>query len=123
MSTQQIDLSAVLGALKVAATEAVEAAMAGLVDGGEHVLQVSSTLVPLDTADLERSGTINEDQANRRVAISYDTPYAVEQHEDLTFHHKNGRQAKYLESAHVSERDVVSGLVADRVRTTLGGRS
>ena len=27
----------------------------------------------------------------------YDTPYAVVQHEDMTFNHKPGRKAKYLE--------------------------
>ena len=30
-------------------------------------------------------------------AVSYDTPYAIRQHEDLSYKHDAGRKAKYLE--------------------------
>lgn len=100
------------------------AAARGLELGMEHVLNESNKLVPLDETTLERSGVPSIDEATLTGAVSYDTPYAVRQHEDLSYRHAPGRQAKYLETAALAEAPVVLALVAAELRrATRGGRS
>jgi hypothetical protein len=96
-----------------------EAAAQGLLDGMEHVLGVSVQLVPLDESPLQQSGTASVDPSALRGAVSYDTPYAVRQHEDMTLRHAPGRQAKYLEQPLNSESGTVWELVAARIRRGL----
>lgn len=86
------------------------ASMDGLEVAGEHLLQVSSSLAPHEEGDLERSGEVTIDPGSGTVAVSYDRPYAVKQHEDLTLRHDDGRQAKYLEQPMSTERDVMLAL-------------
>lgn len=90
----------------------------GLALGAEHVLQVARTRVPIEEGTLERSGVASSE--GLRAAVSFDTPYAVVQHEDLTLAHDAGRSAKYLERAMNSERDAVAEIVARAVRKELG---
>jgi hypothetical protein len=70
----------------------------GLRLAGEHILGLSRDRVPLEEGTLERSGLVTDD-GEMTVAVSYDTPYAVRQHEDMTARHARGRTAKYLELA------------------------
>lgn len=94
--------------------EVVEDALA---DAMEHVLNVSNQQVPLEYGDLQASGECGVEGLVGWV--SYDTPYAVSQHEDLSFYHKNGRKAKYLEDAFNSEMDKILQTVASRVKAAL----
>ena len=73
------------------------AAGRGLFLGAEHVLEESRRLVPIEEGTLERSGVASVDEGALRAAVSYDTVYAVRQHEEMTWAHDSGRQAKYLE--------------------------
>ena len=91
----------------------------GLLVGGEHVLGVSNERVPHEDGDLERSGGVSQDD-DGNTAISYDTEYAVVQHEDTSLHHDSGRQAKFLESAVIEEREVVLQIVAAAIKKELG---
>jgi hypothetical protein len=91
----------------------------GLRVGGEHVLGVSNERVPHEDGDLERSGAVSQDD-DGNTAISYDTPYAIRQHEDMSLHHDSGRQAKYLESAILSERATVLQIVAAAIKKEIG---
>lgn len=95
-------------------------AVKGLRLATEHVLQVSRTMVPIEEGTLERSGTASVDEGNLRGAISYDTPYAVVQHEDMSLQHDAGRRAKYLESAMNSEAGTCGEIIARAVRAELG---
>lgn len=97
------------------------AEMAGLELAAEHLLQVSSTLVPLEEGDLERSGEVSTDADERAAAVSYDRPYAVRQHEELTWRHDAGRQAKYLETPMGTEADTMLLLIARPGQNLLGG--
>lgn len=105
--------------------DALEAMVAGALDGvtlaGENILQVSNTLVPLEEGTLERSGkvTTDSDETSATAAISYNTPYAVIQHEDLTFHHAQGRQAKYLEQAATSQAQTTAAIVQTAIKRRL----
>jgi hypothetical protein len=98
--------------------EAREAAARGLELGLEHVLAKANELVPLEEGTLERSGTVSVDAANLNGTISYDTPYAVRQHEELTWRHAPGRQAKFLEQPVNTEAPVVLDLIAAQIRRT-----
>lgn len=89
--------------------------------GLEHVLAESNKIVPLDEGPLQRSGKVDVDGLDG--TISYDTPYAVRQHEDLTYRHAPGRQAKYLETAMNTNREEVKRIIARELRSWLrGGR-
>lgn len=85
----------------------------------EHILAKSRRLVPLEEGTLERSGRASRQGLNG--AISYDTVYAVRQHEELTWRHLPGRQAKYLETPMNSERDVVLRMIQVDLRRWLRG--
>ena len=106
-----------LARTKVAERHGVELAL-------EHLLGEANKLVPLDEGNLERSGKVTVDSVNPEGTVSYDTPYAVIQHEDLTFNHLPGRQAKYLEQPLNTENQVMLAIVAATIRREafLGGR-
>lgn len=68
------------------------------------VMDEAKTLCPKDTHALVNSGRVNQAQLRGgEVSISLDfgieppVSYALEQHENLSYHHKSGEQAKYLE--------------------------
>lgn len=89
----------------------------GLEKGLEHVLAESRKLVPLDEGTLERSGRVVMNTGGViEGAVTYDTVYAVRQHEEMTWKHLPGRQAKYLEQPMNTERGVVLALVAAEIR-------
>ncbi|TQJ60482.1 minor capsid protein [Arthrobacter sp. SLBN-83] len=95
------------------------AANRGLALAAEHVLGESNKTVPIEEATLERSGTTSTDKSRLRAAVSYDTPYAVKQHEDLTLRHDAGRSAKYLENALNSEVPAVREIIAQTIKGDL----
>ena len=97
-----------------------EGAAAGLHDAVEHALGESNRIVPIEEGTLERSGRTSVDPDNLQAAVSYDTPYAVRQHEDLTYHHDQGREAKYLEKTMAAEADQMREIIAARIRASLG---
>lgn len=90
----------------------------GLGLGAEHVRAVSVDRAPLDTAALRDSATASHDAESLTAAVSYDTPYAARQHEELDYHHRTGRP-KYLETALTNERDTVGRLVQAQIRKAL----
>lgn len=73
--------------------------------GGQGVRMAANTLlwesqklVPLDQGPLKNSGTVDQEGGyGLRATVSFDTPYAVEQHENMKYSHQRGRSAKYLE--------------------------
>lgn len=97
------------------------ASVRGLALAAEHLLQVSRTEVPIDEATLERSGVASVDEDSLTAAVSYDTPYAVRQHEELTWRHAGGRKAKYLEDPLNSEQGTMLALIARQLRRETGG--
>ncbi|WP_435859536.1 hypothetical protein [Streptomyces tanashiensis] len=102
-----------------AAQELRAAAARGLLLGAEHVLGLSTDVVPLDEAALQRSGTASVDEPSLTAMVSYDTPYAVVQHERMDLRHAPGRTAKYLEnSLNAGARDV-QALIAAQLRRAL----
>jgi hypothetical protein len=90
------------------------AAARGLLLAAEHVLTESTAIVPL-----QNSGTASVDAGDLTAAVSYDTPYAVRQHEELDYRHTPGRQAKYLEQPLNASRNEVRALLAAELRRAL----
>ncbi|GHA19417.1 hypothetical protein ACFOOM_10185 [Streptomyces echinoruber] len=96
-------------------------AVRGLRLGAEHVLTESRKIVPIEEATLERSGVATVDESSLTAAVSYDTPYAVRQHEELTYRHDAGRSAKYLERPLTQEAPTVAAIIAAQLRRSLSG--
>ncbi|MGI5350211.1 hypothetical protein ACQEU8_36570 [Streptomyces sp. CA-250714] len=96
-------------------------ALRGLRLGAEHVLTVSRARVPIEEATLERSGVATVDEQQLTAAVSYDTVYAVRQHEELTWRHDAGRTAKYLEGPLTEEAAAVAQIIAAQLRRSLRG--
>lgn len=103
------------------AEKMVKGAARGLSILGEHVLAISNDRVPLDEATLQRSGVVNVDPVTLAANITYDTEYAVRQHEDLTLVHPNGRRAKFLESAWTENAHLAPRIIGEQVRRALRG--
>lgn len=77
--------------------EIKKGALKGLKITAQNILGESQKLVPVDTGTLQKSGTIKLNSETLTAQISYNTPYALKQHEDATLNHPNGGEAKYLE--------------------------
>lgn len=63
----------------------------------DHLATISKEQVPLDKGPLKDSCYVDVAEDGKSGTVSYDTPYAVIQHEELGFQHQRGRKAKYLE--------------------------
>lgn len=98
-----------------------QGAARGLRLAAEYVLGRSRVQVPIDEGTLERSGVATVDESDLTAAVSYDTPYAVRQHEELTYRHDPGRKAKYLEDPLNESTGTVAEIIAAQVRRSLRG--
>lgn len=99
-----------------------EGAVEGLEAGTQHLLGAALVLVPWDEHHLEGTGTATVNGPRLLGAVSFNTPYARRQHEELDWRHKPGRSAKYLEIPMHAEAAVIRALIAARIRRKLAGR-
>lgn len=104
---------------KTALIKSKKAAARGIAIACEFVLGEAQAIVPIEETTLERSGTVSVDEGKLIGAVSFDTPYAVKQHEDLTLHHDAGREGKYLEKAFTKNTKQVNKILADTIRGEL----
>lgn len=102
-----------------ASREMRQGAARGLFLAAEYVLGLSQEVVPLDESPLMHSGTASVDEPSLTAMVSYDTPYAVVQHERLDYRHAPGRQAKYLEQPLNASRGQGQALIAAQIRRAL----
>jgi len=91
-----------------------QAAFRALHTGAEHILSKAIDQAPLDKGPLRRSGTVTDNEQEGEVSISFNTPYARRQHEELTWRHTDGK-AKYLEDPFNEHK----ALVIRRVRAEI----
>lgn len=101
------------------------AAARGLNKGATVLMAESQARVPVDTTDLRNSAATHDaTPAHLESAVTYDTPYAVIQHERLDFHHPTdhnpGAQAKYLEGPAVELRREIGEVVGAEIRREMG---
>lgn len=90
--------------------------VAALTKGASHILTESNKVVPHEEGTLQRSGTTDVDRNAKQASVYYDTPYAVEQHENMHWKHDKGRTAKYLENTVNSQGDRVLDFIASELR-------
>lgn len=83
----------------------------------EFLLTEANRHVPHDEGTLERSGQATVD--GTRGAVSYDTPYAVRQHEDMTLAHDGKGEAKWLETTFGREASTARKIAAQALQ--IGG--
>lgn len=110
--TNNIDVAAALGQLLEATPQALNA-------GSEYLLSEANLSVPHEDGTLERSGQASND-GRTRAAVSYDTPYAVRQHEDMSLRHDGKGQAKWLENAMSRSAKTVGQIIATALRKGSG---
>lgn len=91
----------------------------GVQMAAEHVLGEANEKAPIEETDMIRSGVASSDPKNLIGAVSYNTPYAVRQHEDMSLRHDAGREAKWLENTLNAEADACRTIIADAVRGEL----
>lgn len=84
-----------------------------LFEAGSHVLEEAGKTIPYQEGTLLASGEVQAD--SKEAVISYDTPYAVAQHEDVTFRHAKGRRAKWLELTIRERIDAINRILSDGV--------
>lgn len=88
-------LDKVLGNLKQYGKDRAVGTKKAVMDCGQHLKLESQEQVPVDTHKLQRSPQVEFVEENT-VEVSYNTPYALKQHENLFYRHTQGK-AKYLE--------------------------
>lgn len=91
-------------------------ARAGIADAAADVLSRSNDLAPQESGQLVGSGQVSVDGDD--AAITYDTPYAVIQHEKTELRHDDG-QAKFLETALLGDTERTAQIITDRVQDEL----
>jgi hypothetical protein len=98
-----------------AAKRAVSAELTrGLVLATEFLLTEANKHVPHDEGVLERSGEASNE--GHLGAVSYDTPYAVRQHEDTTLRHYGKGEAKWLENTFTRDGRKAADIIATQAR-------
>jgi len=75
-----------------------QAAMEAINTGAEAILTDAIDETPVDTGTLRRSGGVSWGLDRESVYVSFNTPYARRQHEELDYRHPRGGKAKYLET-------------------------
>ena len=94
------------------------AAKKGLRRGGGYLLEQANRGIPHETGHMAGTGRATE-LPNLVVVISYDTPYALRQHEDTRLRHASGRRAKWLERTFDEEGSAVIGYIRKVIKAAL----
>ena len=131
--------------IKEAVEIAEEAALKALRTGAEAILTEAIDETPIDTGTLRRSGTVTVGDIpdaekvyaaaksgtkmknafpqpigkEKAVYVSYNTPYARRQHEELGYNHPLGGKAKYLEDPFNRNKDKVLQYADKQVKKAL----
>lgn len=105
------------GGLAAYRTSIKEGLARGVALAGEHILETSNRTVPIEESTLQNSGDVTTDGFT--ATVSYDTEYAVYQHEDMAYRHDSGRSAKFLESAINSQARQSGEIIARTARGSL----
>ncbi len=131
--------------IKEAVNIAEEAALKAMRTGAEAILTEAIDETPIETGTLRRSGTVTvgalpdgaqvyeaaesgsdmkdafpgPEGKEKAVYISFNTPYARRQHEELGYNHPLGGKAKYLEDPFNRNKDKVLKRADKQVKKAL----
>jgi hypothetical protein len=92
------------------------AAVQAVTEVSEDILTEANDRSPLDEGDLVRSGEVTVFPDQLAAAITYDTPYAVRQHEDVTLNHPRQGEHHWLEHVVEENADRYFQHIADTIR-------
>jgi len=91
----------------------IERAAVNAARAGAHLLRDEAVQrTPIETGTLRNSARASVE--GNEAMVSYNTPYAARQHEEVGWQHKEG-QAKYLESALLDNQAKISELIAKEI--------
>ncbi|SDR76470.1 HK97 gp10 family phage protein [Corynebacterium timonense] len=93
---------------------AANAAIAGAEILGDEAVQRT----PVDTGTLRASMKVTSDNRGT-AAVSYNTPYAARQHEEIGWQHPGGGEAKFLENAVNATAAQVRSVLVDEIRKAM----
>lgn len=112
--------------LATAGPQGVRALKQALNEEGQIAFRNSQRLVPVDTGTLRRSGILllarEKGSAMIEVVMGYGgaaSAYALRQHENLSYRHKQGQQAKYLEEPVRARQEKLSQNIQRRMQRIL----
>jgi len=131
--------------IKEAVKIAEDAGLKALRTGAEAILTEAIDETPIDTGTLRRSGTVTvgglpdwaqvyeaaesgsemkdafpgQEGKEKAVYISFNTPYARRQHEELGYNHPRGGKAKYLEDPFNRNKEKVLKYADKQIRKAL----
>lgn len=92
-------------------------------DEADEIMKDSKgNYVPYEEGDLQESGYVAEPEIRGDVVsveMGYNTPYALVQHEDLSFQHPGGKSAKYLERPLLDAERGMDERLARDIRTEI----
>lgn len=93
----------------------------GVADAVQHLLQTARAITPIEEGTLERGSTATTAREGDAIlgAVAFHGPYAARQHEELTWRHDPGRQAKYLEDPMHQEADTMGRIIAQAAKGSL----
>lgn len=103
---------------KEALARTARAELNGVRLAADALLEKTDARVPILSHDLVDSGGTDDD-GNKTAVVYYDTPYAIRQHEDLSYHHRDGRTAKYVEGPLNENRKQLQEIVQRTVNAAL----
>lgn len=107
---------------KLARVETI--AFEAMVEQAQVLKNDANKLVPEADSDLRLSSKVTPSSSQKVAIVSYDTPYAVRQHEDLSLNHpdprnpksRSGRKARWLEITAQTNASVYVRRIADKIR-------
>lgn len=112
--------------LATAGLQGVRALKQALNEEGQIAFRNSQRLVPVDTGTLRRSGILllarEKGSSMIEVVMGYGgaaSAYALKQHENLSYRHKEGQQAKYLEEPVKARQEKLSQNIQRRMQRIL----
>lgn len=97
------------------------AARSAALAGASLIKDEAVQRTPVETGTLRNSAKVDVGAEGGRVraVVSYNTPYAARQHEEVGWNHPGGGEAKYLENAVTAKRAEVERVIADAIRNAV----
>lgn len=90
------------------------AARSAALAGASLIKDEAVQRTPVETGTLRNSAKVST--SGSTAAVSYNTPYAARQHEEVGWNHPSGGEAKYLENAMTAQKATVATVIAETIR-------
>lgn len=99
-------------------------ALDAIESAADELLRKANETIPFDDGTLAASGQVDVNAATLTAQVSYNTPYAIRQHEDTSLRHPNplspssspNGRARWLELTAKEQRDRLTRWVASQMK-------